>query len=71
MSDREVEMKFSDLSMALKSSKDTLDKRVEIQTRERNLAEENMGKELEGLVSSIQVMYRQIQEILLCFYSLP
>ncbi|PIK45353.1 hypothetical protein BSL78_17774 [Apostichopus japonicus] len=66
MSDREVEMKFSDLSMALKSSKDTLDKRVEIQTRERNLAEENMGKELEGLVSSIQVLELHASESALC-----
>lgn len=59
MSEKEIELKFTDLSMAMKSSKDTLEKRSELQKRERDLAEENISKELDVLLSAIQVRVRE------------
>lgn len=56
MSEKEIELKFTDLSMAMKSSKDTLEKRAELQKRERDLAEENISKELDVLLSAVQTL---------------
>ena len=50
--------KFTSLSLAFKTDKITLEKRLEIQERSRDIAEENVAKELKGLREAWEVSSR-------------
>ena len=56
--------KFTSLSLAFKTDKLTLEKRLEIQERSRDIAEQNVDKEIKGLKTSLDVSER------LCFIGL-
>lgn len=47
--------KFTSLSLAFKTDKITLEKRLEIQERSRDIAEENVAKEIKGLREALEV----------------
>ena len=47
--------KFTSLSLAFKTDSQTLEKRLEIQDRSRDIAEQNVDKELKGLRSGLAV----------------
>ena len=50
-----LQNKFTSLSLAFKTDKLTLEKRLEIQERYRDLSEQNVEKEIKGLRSSVEV----------------
>lgn len=50
-----LQNKFTCLSLAFKTDKLTLEKRLEIQERYRDLSEQNVEKEIKGLRSSVEV----------------
>ena len=54
--------KFISLALAFKTDKMTLEKRIELHERSRDIAEQNVGKELEGLNEALKV---------LCLFFLP
>ena len=47
--------KFTSLSLAFKTDSQTLEKRLEIQERSRDIAEQNVDKELQGLRTGLAV----------------
>ncbi|XP_064612001.1 uncharacterized protein LOC135475948 isoform X2 [Liolophura sinensis] len=53
LTDQEVEEKFARLALAFKTDKLTLEKRLEIQERSRDVAEQNIEKELQGIKESV------------------
>nr|XP_006814323.1 PREDICTED: putative leucine-rich repeat-containing protein DDB_G0290503-like [Saccoglossus kowalevskii] len=54
LSDHEVEAKFNSLALAFKTDKFTLEKRLELQERQRDIAEVNVEKETNLLKASLQ-----------------
>ncbi|XP_022112109.1 uncharacterized protein LOC110991183 [Acanthaster planci] len=56
MTENEVEEKFNCLQMAFKASQYTLEQRVVLQHRQRDLAEKNIEKEIEGLLQTLQML---------------
>ena len=54
--------KFTSLSLAFKTDKITLEKRLEIQERSRDIAEENVAKELKGLREAWEVSSRESEK---------
>lgn len=52
-----LQNKFTSLSLAFKTDKLTLEKRLEIQERYRDLSEQNVEKEIKGLRSSVEVSH--------------
>ncbi|KAJ8315703.1 hypothetical protein KUTeg_007853 [Tegillarca granosa] len=64
LSEEEVENKFTNLALAFKTDKITLEKRIEIQERSRDIAEQNVDKEikcLKELVDTLNHMFSDIQ----------
>ncbi|XP_059177070.1 uncharacterized protein LOC131956567 [Physella acuta] len=55
--EKEIESKFISLSLAFKTDKLTLDQRVSVQERSRDLAEQNVDKELNGLREAVEVLW--------------
>ncbi|GFR61440.1 lymphoid-restricted membrane protein [Elysia marginata] len=55
LSEKEVESKFVTLSLAFKTDKLTLDQRVIVQERARDIAEQNVDVELQGIRDAIEV----------------
>ncbi|XP_052811865.1 uncharacterized protein LOC128239309 isoform X2 [Mya arenaria] len=53
LSEQEIESKFTSLSLAFKTDSQTLEKRLEIQERSRDIAEQNVDKELKGLRNNL------------------
>ena len=47
--------KFISLALAFKTDKMTLEKRIELHERSRDIAEQNVDKELEGLNEALKV----------------
>lgn len=69
LSDQEIESKFTSLSLAFKTDSQTLEKRLEIQDRSRDIAEQNVDKELKGLRSGLATLNQictdpQVREVL-------
>ncbi|GAB1598855.1 uncharacterized protein LOC106874321 [Argonauta hians] len=71
LTEQEIENKFRDLSLAFKTDKQTLHQRLQIHKNSRDLAEENVGKELQSLrgaskallqLSDSQTIDSQIQD---------
>ncbi|KAL3882484.1 hypothetical protein ACJMK2_028821 [Sinanodonta woodiana] len=56
LSEQEIESKFTSLALAFKTDKRTLEKRLEIQERTRDLAEENVDKELQGIRDKLDTL---------------
>ncbi|KAK3593867.1 hypothetical protein CHS0354_011471 [Potamilus streckersoni] len=56
LSEQEIESKFTSLALAFKTDKKTLEKRLEIQERTRDLAEENVDKELKGIRDKLDTL---------------
>ncbi|XP_012943760.1 serine-rich adhesin for platelets [Aplysia californica] len=54
--EKEIESKFVSLSLAFKTDKLTVDQRVSVQERARDLAEQNVDRELQGLREAVEVM---------------
>ncbi|PVD28891.1 hypothetical protein C0Q70_11486 [Pomacea canaliculata] len=54
--DKELESRFNSLSLAFKTDRLTLDKRLGIQERSRDLTEENIDKELRGLREAVETL---------------
>ncbi|XP_069102190.1 uncharacterized protein [Argopecten irradians] len=52
----EIEKKFTSLSLAFKTDKLTLEKRLEIQERSRDIAEQNVDTELKGLKDNLETL---------------
>ena len=50
-----LQEKFISLALAFKTDKMTLDKRIELHERSRDIAEQNVDKELEGLKDALKV----------------
>lgn len=70
LSEQEIENKFTSLSLAFKTDKITLEKRLEIQERSRDIAEENVAKEIKGLREALEQLNQicvdtQVRELLL------
>ena len=55
MTENEVEEKFNSLQLAFKANQYTLQKRVTLQHRQRDLMEKNIETEIEGLLQALQV----------------
>ncbi|XP_021364654.1 lymphoid-restricted membrane protein-like isoform X2 [Mizuhopecten yessoensis] len=55
-SELEIEKKFTSLSLAFKTDKLTLEKRLEIQERSRDIAEQNVDTELKGLKDNLETL---------------
>ncbi|XP_033739706.1 uncharacterized protein LOC117327005 isoform X2 [Pecten maximus] len=55
-SELEIEKKFTSLSLAFKTDKLTLEKRLEIQERSRDIAEQNVDTELKGLKENLETL---------------
>lgn len=53
---QESEEKFTSLALAFKTDRETLDKRIELHLRARDVAEQNIQKELEYLKDGIKVL---------------
>ncbi|XP_060596702.1 inositol 1,4,5-triphosphate receptor associated 1-like isoform X10 [Ruditapes philippinarum] len=69
LSDQEIESKFTSLSLAFKTDSQTLEKRLEIQERSRDIAEQNVDKELQGLRIGLETLNQictdpQVREVL-------
>ncbi|KAL4233553.1 mrvi1 protein [Mactra antiquata] len=69
LTDQEIESKFTSLSLAFKTDIQTLEKRLEIQERSRDIAEENVDKEIRGLRSGLETLNQictdpQVREVL-------
>ncbi|RUS81280.1 hypothetical protein EGW08_010954 [Elysia chlorotica] len=56
LSEKEVESKFVTLSLAFKTDKLTLDQRVIVQERARDIAEQNVDVELQGIRDAIETL---------------
>ncbi|GFO28230.1 LOW QUALITY PROTEIN: lymphoid-restricted membrane protein, partial [Plakobranchus ocellatus] len=56
LSEKEIESKFVTLSLAFKTDKLTLDQRVIVQERARDLAEQNVDAELQGIRDAIETL---------------
>ncbi|XP_076330773.1 uncharacterized protein LOC143236391 [Tachypleus tridentatus] len=56
LSEQEVESKFGSLSLAFKTDKLTLSKRLELHQRQRNTAEKNIENEIKALKESLNVI---------------
>ncbi|XP_022245525.1 uncharacterized protein LOC106462521 [Limulus polyphemus] len=54
--EKEIEKKFSSLSLAFKTDKLTLNKRLELQQRQRDTAEENIESEIQALRTSLNTL---------------
>ncbi|XP_064629801.1 uncharacterized protein LOC135488832 isoform X10 [Lineus longissimus] len=54
LSEEELEEKFASLSLAFKTDKQTLEQRKQLQERARDMAEQNVDKELEGIRKTIK-----------------
>ncbi|XP_061195163.1 uncharacterized protein LOC133203387 [Saccostrea echinata] len=70
LSEQEIENKFTSLSLAFKTDKITLEKRLEIQERSRDIAEENVAKEIKGLREALEQLNQicvdsQVRDLLL------
>ncbi|KAK3097475.1 hypothetical protein FSP39_009960 [Pinctada imbricata] len=70
LTDQEIENKFTSLALAFKTDKITLDKRLEIQERSRDIAEENVAKEISGIRDAWDklnqiILDTQVREVLL------
>nr|XP_022288415.1 uncharacterized protein LOC111100631 isoform X2 [Crassostrea virginica] len=70
LSEHEIENKFTSLSLAFKTDKITLEKRLEIQERSRDIAEENVAKEIKGLREALEQLNQicvdsQVRDLLL------
>ena len=50
-----LQEKFATLSLAFKTDRQTLEKRIELHQRARDIAETNIQKELEGLKDGMKV----------------
>ena len=50
-----LQEKFISLALAFKTDKMTLEKRIELHERSRDIAEQNVDKELEGLNEALKV----------------
>ena len=50
-----LQEKFISLALAFKTDKMTLEKRIELHERSRDIAEQNVDKELEGLNDALKV----------------
>ncbi|CAC5417152.1 MRVI1 [Mytilus coruscus] len=71
LTESEIENKFTSLSLAFKTDKLTLEKRLEIQERYRDLSEQNVDKEIKGLRTSLETISQlpecvdsQVQDVL-------
>ncbi|XP_050391345.1 inositol 1,4,5-triphosphate receptor associated 1 isoform X3 [Patella vulgata] len=67
--EKEVENKFNALSLAFRTDRLTLDKRLEIQERARDISEQNVDQELHGLREAVETLNRlcsdtQIREVI-------
>ena len=58
LSDQDIENKFSSLSLAFKTDRITLSERLELQHRQRDIAERNAEDEIRQLKSSVQCLNR-------------
>ena len=54
MSERDIENKFSSLSLAFKTDRVSLQERHELQLRQRDIAERNVATEIRQLGASIR-----------------
>ena len=60
--------KFISLALAFKTDKMTLEKRIELHERSRDIAEQNVDKELEGLNEALKVrVFLSVHELLRSF----
>ncbi|CAH1798827.1 unnamed protein product, partial [Owenia fusiformis] len=57
LNDQELEEKFVGISLAFKTDRLTLEKRLELQERQRNIAEENIDQELDGLKEALKSLH--------------
>ncbi|BFZ24653.1 hypothetical protein BsWGS_27692 [Bradybaena similaris] len=62
LSEKEVESKFVTLSLAYKTDKHTLDKRVSAQERARDLAEQNVDIELKDLKHAVEALSEMVSD---------
>lgn len=63
LSEQETENKFLSLSLAFKTDKLTLNQRLQIQKNSRDLAEENIQKELNSLKEVSELMVQQTNDL--------
>ncbi|KAK7479644.1 hypothetical protein BaRGS_00029110 [Batillaria attramentaria] len=54
--DKQLESRFNSLSLAFKTDRQTLEKRLGIQERSRDIAEQNIDKELQGLRDAVETL---------------
>ncbi|XP_055888848.1 uncharacterized protein LOC106059497 isoform X5 [Biomphalaria glabrata] len=59
---KELESKFISLSLAFKTDKFTLQQRVKVQERSRDLAEQNVDSEIKSLRELLESLYEQVSE---------
>uniref|UniRef100_A0A0B7AB09 Lymphoid-restricted membrane protein n=3 Tax=Arion vulgaris TaxID=1028688 RepID=A0A0B7AB09_9EUPU len=63
LAEKDLESKFVSLSLAFKTDKLTLDKRVTIQERSRDLAEQNVDIELQGLRIAVETVSELVTDV--------
>ena len=56
-----LQEKFASLSLAFKTDKLTLDKRIELHERARDIAEKNIDKEIDNLKDAMKVRLHLIK----------
>lgn len=66
--DKQLESRFNSLALAFKTDRLTLEKRLGIQERSRDIAEQNIEKELQGLRDAVETLNRlcsdeQVQDV--------
>uniref|UniRef100_A0A2C9KIJ1 Uncharacterized protein n=1 Tax=Biomphalaria glabrata TaxID=6526 RepID=A0A2C9KIJ1_BIOGL len=59
---KELESKFISLSLAFKTDKFTLQQRVKVQERSRDLAEQNVDSEIKSFRELLESLYEQVSE---------
>ncbi|XP_074642699.1 uncharacterized protein LOC141899953 [Tubulanus polymorphus] len=59
LSEQELEEKFAMLSLSFKTDRLTLDQRVQLQERARDMAEQNVDKELKSVKESLKLLGQQ------------
>ena len=62
LSEQDIETKFSSLSLAFKTDRMTLQERLELQHRQRDIAERNAEDEIRQLKTSVQCLNRMCQQ---------
>ncbi|XP_076467389.1 uncharacterized protein LOC143298371 isoform X2 [Babylonia areolata] len=67
--DKQLESRFNSLALAFKTDRLTLDQRLGIQERSRDIAEQNIDKELQGLRDAVEILNQlcadeRVQEVI-------